>query len=144
MTFGLMKDLKQHVRMTRAQHGAWAAAMLIFTPACAAAAAACGTAAQGEGYPNFCTIPHAPTDVRPADAFHAAVLDTRLAGRRVERETAPDTFSLPLGAAESFAQAARAQAAAPPPADTGPASGDAEAFAAEARKMATPPVRPRR
>jgi hypothetical protein len=122
------------------------AAGLLSLPASAAWAqagpAACGPAASG-AYPAFCDIPRTPTDVRGATAFKAAVVDTRLAGRRLVRATGPDTFGLPLGEADAFSRAARTEAA-PPPEMSTPPSEDSEAVAAELRRRATPPPRPRK
>jgi hypothetical protein len=122
------------------------AAGLLTLPASAAWAqttpADCATAASG-AYPSFCDIPRTPTDVRGATAFKAAVVDTRLAGRRLGRATAPDTFGLPLGEADAFSRAAQAEAA-PPHEMSAPPSEDSEALAAELRRRATPPPRPRK
>jgi hypothetical protein len=112
-----------------------------------AALAATGPAPCGPGaasYPAFCDIPRTPTDVRGGRAFKTAVVDVRRAGRRVVRDTAPGTFGLPLGQAEAFSQAARAEAAPPPEVAAAP-SGDSEAYAAELRRRAAaPPPRPPR
>jgi hypothetical protein len=99
-----------------------------------ASCAAAGSAA----YPSFCDIPKTPTDIRPATAFKAAVVDTRVAGRRVVRATGSDTFGLPLGEADAFSRAAQAEAAPPPEASTAPPE-DSAAAAAELRRRATPP-----
>lgn len=107
-----------------------------------AAPATCAPTAKG-AYPSFCDIPRTPTDVRGPVAFKTAVVDTRLAGRRVVRATAPDTFGLPVGEAAAFSRAARAEAA-PPPELSAPPSEDSEALAAELRRRATPPPRPRK
>jgi hypothetical protein len=96
-------------------------------------------APTGTRYPSFCDIPRTPTDVRSARAFKAAVVDTRRAGRRVVRDTAPGTFGLPLGQAEAFSQAARIEAAPPPPEAAAAPAGNTEADAAELRRRATPP-----
>ncbi len=109
----------------------------------APSAAPCGptTGVQAtSGYPTFCSIPATPTDVRPAAAFRAAVIDTRRDGRRVRLQSAEQTFTLPVGEADSFSLQARLEAA-PPAAEAQPAEADSEAFAAEARRRVTPPAR---
>ncbi|MEP6967203.1 MAG: hypothetical protein ABI906_03905 [Pseudomonadota bacterium] len=91
------------------------------------------------GYPTFCSIPQAPTDVRDAAAFKADVVATRLAGARLVRTTAPDTFS--VSGTEAFAAGAR-QDAAPPPPITTPSQADTAAFVKASKARATPPARP--
>jgi hypothetical protein len=106
----------------------------------ARATAGCAKLGQaGAGaYPTFCAIPEAPRDVRGADAFKAAVVETRLAGRQTLRDSAPDTFLLPIGGAEAFAADARARAAYPSAA-AAPAEQATRDFADAARARATPP-----
>lgn len=94
-------------------------------------------------YPTFCSVPAAPADVRNAAAFKTAVIEVRLEGRRVARQSAPDTFTLPLGGAAAFAADARA-AAAPPAAGSTPTRAETDAFATGARAIASPPKRHRR
>ncbi len=95
-------------------------------------------AGPSASYPRFCDIPRTPTDVRDPKAFKSAVVDLRRAGRRVVRATGPGTFGLPLGEADAFSRAARAEAAPPPEVSAAP-SEDSEATAAELRRLATPP-----
>jgi hypothetical protein len=108
----------------------------------AGAGAPCAAAAPG-GYPTFCAIPATPTDVRGADAFKAAVVETRLEGRRVARASGPDTFNRPDTGADAFAASARAASTFTPAAGA-PAAAESEAFAASLRDRATPPKRHRR
>lgn len=133
--------------MTKALYAAGLLAALSTSPAFAGEAT-CGSKATPGAYPSFCAIPAIPTDVRSAEAFKSAVVDTRVTGRRVVRETGPDTFGLRIGDAESFSAAARAEAAPPPPIGApvlgGATPADTAAFLAEARRQVTPPARPRR
>ena len=117
------------------------AAMAVSSGAIAAAAspAACCGKAPGT-YPTFCAIPPLPTGVRKAEDFKLAVVDVRREGRRVVEQSSPETFGLVSGQTEDFGAEARAQAAWPGAAD----SVDTAAFAAEARRKATPPPRARR
>lgn len=98
------------------------------------------TAPATLAYPNFCDIPPKPKDIRPTQAFKAAVVRTRLAGAALVRESGPDTFT--LSGTEGFAESAK-QAAAPPPPVTTPGGLDTEAFAAGAKAKVTPPPRRR-
>jgi hypothetical protein len=85
-------------------------------------------------FPSFCDIPAAPVDVRSVAAFRAAVVETRLAGARLVAQTGPESFS--LEGTEAFAAAARAEAAPPPPIDSGPATTDEFLRDARARALA--------
>ncbi|HEY7901235.1 MAG TPA: hypothetical protein VIC25_08630 [Caulobacteraceae bacterium] len=89
-------------------------------------------------WPDFCSIPPAPTDVRPATAFKDAVVRTRLAGADLVRESGPDTFS--LSGTNAFLDEARREAAPPAPLTT-PSGPDTAAFVAEAKARAKPPPR---
>lgn len=83
--------------------------------------------------PKFTDIPPLPTDVRPATQYGVAAGRVEAARADLERDTAPGTWS--LDASENFASQARRQTP-----DAAPASpADTEAFAAAARKRATPP-----
>ena len=97
-------------------------------------------AREVRAYPTFCSIPPTPVGVRDAAAFKGAVTNTRVAGARLVRQTAPSTFS--LGDTDTYAAAGRAQAAPPPPMTT-PGDATAEDFAKAARERAKPPKRPR-
>jgi hypothetical protein len=78
--------------------------------------------------------------VRDAAAFKAAIVDTRLDGARVVKQSAPETFTL-NGTDEFLAEARRA--AKPPPPLTTPSDGSAEAFARDLRARAKPPPPPK-
>jgi len=141
MTSTLMKVLAYPLSMTKVF---WLAAILAAPVAAGAAESrAREGSARATAYPTFCAIPPVPTGVRDAAAFKLAVVDVRQAGRRVVLRTAPDTFGLVPGQAADFGAEARAQAAWPVSADSD-RSDDSEAYAAEARRKATPPPRPRR
>lgn len=94
---------------------------------------------QPRGYPSFCDIPKIPTDVRGVAEWKAAVLDIRRTGANLQRETAPDTWTLD-GSTAGFAAESRSEAAAPPPMNP---DQDTDAFARQLRDRATPPPRPR-
>ncbi len=130
-----------------------ALAALLATPAAAGAASPCeqtapgaglapdivAQAAQPHGFPSFCSIPAIPTDVRGASDWKAAVVDTRLAGAQLQRQTAASTWT--LDGTDDFAAGSRSEAA--PPAPMTPASeADTAAFAKSLRDRATPPPRP--
>lgn len=93
----------------------------------------------GETYPNFCSIPETPRDVRKADAFKAAVLDSRIAGARMVKQT--DAASFTLSATPVFESSARRAAQPPPPMLTA-ADADTAAFVQAAKAEAAPPSRP--
>lgn len=107
-------------------------------PASPIAAEVAATAASNKAFPSFNDIPKAPTDQRPAKAWGQAATQVEAARDKLERETAPETWS--LSGTEAFAaQAARdsGQGEAPD------AASDTEAFADSARRRATPPPSPR-
>jgi hypothetical protein len=125
-----------------------ASASLAAIPAAGAIGAPCATAPTAEfarganlNYPDFCSIPPVPSDVRPVAAFKAAVVRTRLAGAVVVRQSGAETFS--LAGTEAFAEGAKRQAT-PPSAMTKAETAGTEAFAAAARAKAAPPKRHRR
>jgi hypothetical protein len=83
--------------------------------------------------PKFTDIPKKPTDVRPAPQYGVAASRVETARADLEAQTAPGTWS--LTASEGFAAQARRETP-----DAGPVTpGDTQAFAAAARKRATPP-----
>jgi hypothetical protein len=106
--------------------------------AAASLACASGRPAGVVAYPTFCGIPATPHDVRGAEAFKADVVETRREGRRVTNDTGPQSFGLPIGGAEGFASAARAEATNPAMAPA-PAAGDTDTFVATARDRARAP-----
>lgn len=145
MLIGDMKNLT-HLSAKPKAAGPLLAILFVFLASHAHASAmpaTCAPAKTAPGpYPSFCEIPAVPTDIRGPEAFKAAVVETRQAGRRVVVQSAPETFALPLGAGDAFAGDARAEAAPPPPETA--ATEDIDRFAAAARKQASPPARPRR
>jgi len=91
-------------------------------------------ASADKDYPSFNEIPAAPTDVRPARVYGDRAKALEAARADLDRQTAPDTWTL----GDSSAFAARARSDAGP--DLGPATNtDTEAFAAAVRRRATPP-----
>jgi hypothetical protein len=108
-------------------------------PASPVAAEVAKVARANKDYPSFSEIPPKPTDVRPVRMFGQAAKDIEVAGAKLERETAPETWT--LSNTEGFAAGART-AAGPelPPAE----QRDTEAFANELRARATPPPPPKR
>ncbi len=128
-------------------------ALVLGAPAAAGAATACAQGAPAPGlapdivaeaarphrYPTFCSIPKMPPDVRSVAQWKAAVVDTRLAGARVQKQTAPGTWT--LDRSEDFAAGSRSEAAPPPPM-TPASEADTAAFAKALKERATPPPRP--
>lgn len=143
MTSTLMEDLSHPFSMTKALRTVLGGLILAASPLIAPAGTVCGAAATSGAYPSFCSIPATPGDIRPPEAFHAAVLDIRLAGRRVMSDAAGSGFGLPIGADEAFAADARLQATPPAPMP-GLADADTAAFAASARAKASPPAKSRK
>jgi hypothetical protein len=103
------------------------------------AAEAARTARMNTDFPSFSEIPAQPNDVRPLRLFGAAAREVELARAKLERETAPETWT--LNNTEAFAKTAQTAA--------GPEGGaqsrtDTDAFADILRKRATPPPPPKR
>lgn len=96
---------------------------------------------QSKAFPTFASIPPEPKDVRPAKAWGQSAQQVEASGRKLERETADNTWT--LTGTEAFAGAALKQAG---PAIDGPESTTAatEAYVREMRKRATPPPPPKR
>lgn len=97
-------------------------------------------ATAGGAYPSFCVIPVAPTNIRNAASYKAAVVDVRLAGRVVDRKTQPGQFTLSDTAA--FTALAQREATPPPPVVM-PGDEGAEAFVQSGKALAIPPRRTR-
>jgi hypothetical protein len=93
---------------------------------------------QPATYPTFSQIPDLPKDVRSPAGWKAAVVDQRLAGRRLQR-TAERFGPVPTDA-EAWAAQAKADAAPPPPVTT-PAAEDDAALIASLRARASAPSR---
>lgn len=85
-------------------------------------------------FPTFADIPKAPNDVRPLANFGRDAQAMLNAGAALERDTAPDTWT--LKGTDAFVEKARRDAG---PQIEPPKPGDAEAFARELRERATPP-----
>jgi hypothetical protein len=105
------------------------------------AAEVAAKARANKDYPSFREIPKAPTDVRPLAAWGDAVREVASAGERLERETAPGTWTLNPSDTQGFAARARAEVG--PEGDVRSTSAASEAFAREIRERATPPPPPR-
>lgn len=108
-------------------------------PASPIAAEVARTARMNRDYPSFSEIPPKPNDVRPLRLYGAAAREVELARAQLERETAPETWT--LNNTEAFSRTAQAEAG-PDAAPQGPAETDA--FAEILRKRATPPPPPKR
>jgi hypothetical protein len=98
------------------------------------AAEAAKIARADSDYPSFREIPPKPTDVAPPRIYGDRARALEVARIALDRNTAPDTWT--LSNTEAFAARARAEAG---PDLGAPASTDTESFAREARKRATPP-----
>jgi hypothetical protein len=85
-------------------------------------------------FPGFADIPSAPKDVRPLANFGRDAQSMLNAGAALERDTAPDTWT--LKGTDAFVEKAMRDAG---PQIEPPKPGDAEAFARELRERATPP-----
>ncbi len=121
---------------------ALSATLLVAAPNLADAASACAASgARTDAYPRFCDIPAVPKDVRSPQAFHAAVLETRLAGRNLTREIDSAGFQLQEGEADSFKDSAITAVTPPGPAEPTVSPADSDAFAAAARRAAAAPPR---
>ncbi len=137
-----MKALSRHISITAT---VWLTLGLCLPEAGPAlAATVCSKTTENPGgkpgaYPTFCSIPAVPKGVRDATAFKAAVVDTRLAGRDLVRDTQTERFTLDQTTA--FAAQAKLEATPPPPVTT-PDQGDTTSFVKDARAKAKPP-RPR-
>jgi hypothetical protein len=91
-------------------------------------------------FPTFADIPNIPTDQRPLRQWGGDADQLELAGAKLVRETAPNTWT--LNDTQAFATRGRSQAG---PALQGDTSSTAatEAFARQIRERATPPPPPR-
>jgi hypothetical protein len=91
-------------------------------------------------YPTFAEVPPLPTDVRPLQAWKAAILDTQAVGAQTMGQASSTPWT--LDDSQGWADRGRAEAAPPPPMTT-PGDLDTEAFVAAMRARATPPPRSR-
>lgn len=103
-------------------------------PASPVAAEVAKAARADTDYPSFSDIPVIPQDLRPVRLYGREAQAVKVAGAKLVRETAPETWTLKN--TEAFA--ADAQRDAGPTYEEGPQR-DPEAFARELRERATPP-----
>ena len=97
-------------------------------------------ARETRDYPQFADIPPMPADQRPVAQWGKAADQLEVAAAKVDRETAPNTWT--LSGTERFV--ARARASAGPDIDASTSTTPStEAFAKELRERATPPPSPR-
>jgi hypothetical protein len=85
-------------------------------------------------YPTFASIPPVPKDVRPHKQYGQAAVQIEKARTDLERATADNTWT--LNNTDTFAAEAKSDAG---PEFTAPQQSDADAFAKDRRKRATPP-----
>jgi hypothetical protein len=96
---------------------------------------------QNKAFPTFASIPPEPQGLRPIKAWGQSALQIEAAGRKLERETADNTWT--LTGTEDFAAAGLRQAG--PAIAVGESTTAAtEAYVREMRKRATPPPPPKR
>ena len=95
---------------------------------------------ESRSFPTFAEIPPPPAAQRPAASWGQAADQLEIAGAKVDRETAPNTWT--LSGTERFVARARSQAGPDIDADTS-TTPSSEAFAKELRERATPPPSPR-
>lgn len=109
-------------------------------PASPVAADVARMARATSDYPSFSEIPPLPADQRPLREFGRAADQLEMASAKLERETAPGTWT--LTGTERFVS--RAQAEVAPGGDSEASTTAAsEAFARQIRERATPPPLPR-
>lgn len=96
---------------------------------------------QNKAFPTFASIPPEPKDVRAPAAWGQSAKQIEASGRKLERETADNTWT--LTGTEAFAGAALKQVG-PAPADAESTTAATEAYVREMRKRATPPPPPKR
>lgn len=97
-------------------------------------------ARTGGPFPTFADIPPIPTDQRPVAQWGKEARQLEVAGTTLERETAPNTWT--LNGTERFQAQAKA-AAGPATIPAGSSTAATEAFARQLRERATPPPSPR-
>ncbi|MFM8820371.1 MAG: hypothetical protein ACKOD3_07505 [Phenylobacterium sp.] len=91
-----------------------------------------------KAYPRFTDIPPNPKDERPVTAWGRIGREVLTAGQELERLTSPETWT--LKETEPFAATAFFEAGSAPPIVS--ATAEAEAFARDIRRRATPPPPP--
>ena len=96
---------------------------------------------QNKAYPTFASIPLEPKDVRAPRAWGQSAQQIEVAGNKLVRETADNTWT--LNGTEAFAAAGLKQAG-PPIAGPESTTAATEAYVREMRRRATPPPPPKR
>jgi hypothetical protein len=91
-------------------------------------------ATQNTDYPSFNEIPPKPNDLLPPRIYGDRAAALKIARSELDDATAPQSWT--LNDTDTFANQARRDAG---PDFSAPAASDTEAFAASARKRATPP-----
>ncbi len=109
-------------------------------PASPVAAEVARMARATTDYPSFSEIPPLPADQRPLREFGRAADQLEMASSKLERETAPGTWT--LSGTERFVSRAQAQVAPGGDSDASTTAAS-EAFARQIRERATPPPLPR-
>jgi len=109
-------------------------------PASPVAADVARMARASADYPSFSEIPPLPADQRPLREFGRAADQLETASAKLDRETAPNTWT--LTGTEGFVSRAQAQVAPGGDSDAS-ATAASEAFARQIRERATPPPLPR-
>lgn len=111
-------------------------------PRSPAAAQIEAAARQAGPTPSLAEVPPPPTDLRPAEAWRAAIADQQAEGAYVLNSAAPSTWT--LSDTDGFVAGARAQVdVAGLHAPTDAEIAESEAFAKAMRQRATPPPSPR-
>ncbi|MDP3852673.1 hypothetical protein [Phenylobacterium sp.] len=109
-------------------------------PASPVAADVATMARAGTDYPTFAEIPPLPANARPLREYGRAADQLELASAKLQRETAPGTWT--LTGTQAFVN--RAQTIVGPAGDDDASATEAsEAFARQIRERATPPPLPR-
>lgn len=98
-------------------------------------------ARTGAPFPTFADIPPVPTDQRPVAQWGKQARQLEVAGAALERETAPNTWT--LQGTERFQAQAKAAAGPAIQEDATSSTAATEAFARQLRERATPPPSPR-
>jgi hypothetical protein len=107
-------------------------------PSVSPAPGAIAAAEKGAVRPSFASIPSAPSDVRPFQAWRTAIADTRHVGGETAAQAAAEPWT--LSDTQGFVDRARAEADPPAPMTT-PAAGNTDAFVRDMIRRATPPPR---
>lgn len=98
-------------------------------------------ARTGGPFPTFADIPPIPTDQRPVAQWGKEARQLNVARSTLERESAPNTWT--LNGTERFQARAQAEAGPAIQGDASSSTAATEAFARQLRERATPPPSPR-